>query len=63
VDKFPIYTAPAQEGEGSEVGFCYVDAGATTVSGFETYLDLYRALFAAVGRFRVVYVAARPLMF
>ncbi len=63
VDKFPIYTGPVQPTGVSEPAFCYVDAGATSVSGFETYLFRYRSLFESLPQFNVVYVAARPLLF
>jgi hypothetical protein len=63
VDKFPMYTAGLPNGDLSEVGFCYIDAGATTVSGFETYLTRYRPLFSALPGFQVVYAATRPLLF
>jgi hypothetical protein len=61
VDKCPIYIA-LRAGRPSEspVGFCFVDEGATTVSGFETYLDQYRRLFALLPAFEVVYLAASP---
>ena len=45
VDKCPIYIARPGRPSGSQVGFCFVDEGATTVSGFETYLDQYRQSF------------------
>ena len=60
VDKCPIYIARPGRPSGSQVGFCFVDEGATTVSGFETYLDQYRQLFASLPAFEVVYLAASP---
>ena len=63
VDKYPIYIAAASNGVDCEVAFTYIDPGATTVSGFETYLDQYRPLFGALPLFRVVYVATRPFLF
>jgi hypothetical protein len=63
VDKYPICIAAARNGIDSEVRFTYIDPGATTVSGFETYLDQYRPLFRALSLFRVMYVATRPFLF
>ncbi len=63
VDKAPVFLSAGREAEAPVVCFCYVDAGATTVSGFETYLTQYAPLFAALERFEVIYLAARPLLF
>jgi hypothetical protein len=63
VEKFPIYLARSPNAEGSEMGFAFIDPGATSVSGFETFLDRYRGLFSALPCFRVVYVATRPILF
>ena len=52
VDKYPAYRA----GAGVPLSFCYVDEGAQTQSGFETYLGQYEHLFGALGAFQVVYV-------
>ena len=64
VDKFPVFLsaapAPSCEHAAAGVSFCYVDAGESSDSGFLTHLHRYRALFAALGAFQVVYIAARP---
>ncbi len=52
VDKFPIsMTEP-----GPVVNFAYVDAGASSASGLETYLQQYRELMLRTPAFRFVYV-------
>jgi hypothetical protein len=63
VDKYPIYIAPAPQGDDSEATFSYIDAGATSVCGFETYLDHYRSLFRELPLFRVVYIADQASLF
>jgi hypothetical protein len=64
VDKYPIFRCrESQAPTPSAVSFCFVDEGTSTTSRFETYLDQYRRLFAALPAFQVVYVAARPLLF
>jgi hypothetical protein len=55
VDKFPIYASPGQDSP-PVVSFCYIDGGQIATPGFETYLDQYARLFAALGRFRIIYV-------
>jgi len=62
IDKFPIYLETLTD-EAIRPTFCYVDPGATTVSGFETYLSRYHGLFSCLEKFRLVYVATRPLLF
>ncbi|HEX2453127.1 MAG TPA: hypothetical protein VHI99_05470 [Vicinamibacterales bacterium] len=64
VEKFPIFLRqqPGQDVE-TEVAFCFVDGGATTVSTFENYLCQYARLFAALAQFQVMFVATRPLLF
>jgi hypothetical protein len=59
VDKLPVYvsgndTAPV-------VHFAYVDEGAESLDAFETFLNQYGALFAALGAIEVTYVVADPL--
>jgi hypothetical protein len=61
VDKFPIYlSASSQE---PVVSFCYLDEGVIATPGFETYLKQYMALFRALGRFRIVYIATKEQSF
>jgi hypothetical protein len=61
VDKFPIFLeTPSQE---PVVSFCYVDEGVIATPGFETYLKQYMALFRALGRFQLVYVATKEQPF
>ena len=56
VEKSPIYFEPDL---GSPVpSFCYVDEGALSTSGFTSFLNRYRPLFASLRRFRMTYVAA-----
>jgi hypothetical protein len=46
VDKTPVFLRPA-DGDGSAAtGFCYVEAGASSVAGFETLMNQYRSLLA-----------------
>jgi len=45
------------------VSFCYVDGARAKPSGFETYLEHYRAVFSSLSSFEVVYVAIDPQMF
>src|SRR5216684_1976810 len=58
VDKFPIFfseTSPTEPR--ATANFCFVDEGSTTLSGFETYLGQYSALWLLLKDFEVVYVA------
>jgi hypothetical protein len=61
VDKFPIYLSGSSRQ--LVVSFCYVDEGVIATPGFETYLKQYMALFRALGRFRVIYVATKEHSF
>jgi len=63
VEKYPIFLAPAVAGQPPVVSFCFVDEGMTTLSRFTTFLAQYAALFAALARFRMIYVAAAPALF
>jgi hypothetical protein len=45
------------------VSFCYIDGARAKPSGFETYLDHYRAVFSRLPSFEVVYVAIDPQIF
>jgi hypothetical protein len=56
VDKFSIGIEAGVAGE-ERVVFAYVDDGEHSTSGFEAYIEQYRAPFARVLRFRVVYVS------
>lgn len=61
VDKLPLYVSLGGESLAPPVvHFAYVDEGAESLDGFETFLEQYRELCRSVGRFEVVYVAAEP---
>lgn len=62
VDKHPIFLSGASESRGT-VSFAFVDEGAATAAAFETHLAHYGRLFAALGSFHLVYVAASRLPF
>jgi hypothetical protein len=57
-DKFPLFLSGAPGAAHAVVCFCYIDGEVRKPSGFDTYLLHYRDLFARLGSFRVVYVAA-----
>jgi hypothetical protein len=59
VDKLPVYVSGSDDSP--VVHFAYVDEGAESLDGFETFLSQYGALFVAVGTFEVVYVAGNSL--
>ncbi len=64
VDKLPIFVDGADASLSSPVvRFAYIDEGAESIAGFETFLGQYRALFTGLGRFEVVYVAGEPVWF
>jgi len=63
VDRFPIFVTNAATNVGPLVSFCYVDGARAKPSGFETYLEHYRALFSSLPAFEVVYVAIDPQIF
>jgi hypothetical protein len=63
VDRFPIFVANAAPDHRPVVSFCYVDGARAKPSGFETYLEHYRAVFSSLSSFEVVYVAIDPQMF
>jgi hypothetical protein len=64
VEKFPMFLSPAaREAALPVVNFCFVDEGAASLSGFETFLAHYGRLFAALPEFRVIYVADRNTHF
>ena len=62
VDKFPLFLSGALGAAPPVVSFCYIDGDARKPSGFDTYLQQYRYLFARLESFRVVYVAADQSM-
>lgn len=61
VDKLPIFVDDSFP-SAPVVHFAFVDEGAETLQGFETFLEQYRALLSGV-RFEVVYVADRSTWF
>jgi hypothetical protein len=61
VEKFPIYISQNPTSPASPVvHFVYIDEGAQSLSGFETFLQNYHRLFLALGRFEVIYTASDP---
>jgi hypothetical protein len=62
-DKYPIIVPDKETNTGEPVSFSFVDEGLATAARFETYLEEYGRLFAALGRFRLIYVAAVPSVF
>jgi hypothetical protein len=63
VDRFPIFLSNAADDPRPVVSFCYVDGARAKPSGFDTYLEHYRAVFSSLSSFEVVYVAIDPQMF
>ena len=64
VEKYPMFLAPAaREAAPPVVTFCFVDEGAASLSGFETFLDHYRPLLASLPEFHLVYVADKEAWF
>lgn len=63
VDRFPIFVTSAATHLQPLVSFCYVDGARARPSGFETYLEHYRAVFSSLRSFEVVYVAIDPQIF
>ncbi len=60
VEKFPLFLVhPSQEASTPGVAFCYVDEGAASLCGFETFLQHYAALFTQLCEFQVIYVAVQ----
>jgi len=58
VDKLPIYLTASEDSLSPPVvHFAYVDEGAETLQGFETFLSQYKQLLAKLGAFELVYVA------
>src|SRR5712692_8304105 len=64
VDKYPIFLRDMSPNEvRPEACFCFVDQGSATLSGFETYLHQYSALWRLLKNFRVIYVADAKRLF
>ncbi|MEJ2083842.1 MAG: hypothetical protein P8Y94_17190, partial [Acidobacteriota bacterium] len=57
VDKFPVFVSSAEADSPPVVSFCYVDPGARTPAGFDTFLNQYSRLFRHLGRLRLFYIA------
>jgi hypothetical protein len=58
VDHFPVFVDTAEDPSIPVVSFCYIEEGVIAAPAFETYLRNYAALFALLGRFRLVHVSA-----
>jgi len=58
IEKYPIFLDRTDDATSPLASFCYVDEGVLSNSGFTSFLKRYGPLFAALGRFRLVYVAA-----
>jgi len=63
VDKFPIAMPSENTASPSVVSFCYIDEGEIATPAFETWLCQYSRLFAALKRFRVIFVATSNTRF
>ncbi len=57
VNKLPVFLSPAGAGSPPVISFCYVDPGARSLAGFDTFLTLYSGLFRQLDRVRLFYVA------
>jgi hypothetical protein len=57
VDKLPIFLPSEDSLSPPVVSFCYVDPGARSLAGFQTFLRQYTRLFGKLGRFRLFYIA------
>ena len=60
VDKLPVYVSATQSLPAPVVHFAYVDEGAESLDGFETFLRQHGDLCVALGHFEIVYVASEP---
>ncbi|HLH42686.1 MAG TPA: hypothetical protein VKV74_06865 [Bryobacteraceae bacterium] len=61
VEKFPIYISQNAESlTAPVVHFVYIDEGAQSLSGFETFLRNYHRLFLALRAFEVIYATNDP---
>ena len=58
IEKYPIYLDSLDDANAPFASFCYADEGVLSNSGFTSFLKRYGPLFAALARFRLVYVAA-----
>lgn len=58
IEKYPIFLDRTDDAIPALASFCYVDEGVLSNSGFTSFLKRYGPLFAALARFRLVYVAA-----
>jgi hypothetical protein len=60
VEKYPVFLSEFVAGDriSPVVSFGFIDDGAVTLSGFETFLNQYRTLFTSLARFEVVYITA-----
>lgn len=58
INKFPVYLIDNEPALPPAVHFAYVDEGAESLAGFETFLRQHHALFFRLGNFAVEYVAA-----
>lgn len=58
VEKLPVYLSCTAQALPPTVYFAYVEEGAESLAGFETFLRQYHALFVQLGDFAVEYVAA-----
>ena len=58
IEKYPIFLDRTDDAVPALASFCYVDEGVLSNSGFTSFLKRYGPLFAALARFRLVYVAA-----
>lgn len=58
IEKNPIFLDTTGDATPPLASFCYVDEGVLSNSGFISFLKRYGPLFAALARFRLVYVAA-----
>jgi hypothetical protein len=64
VDKYPIFLAKTDPNNPHlQPCFCFVDEGLVTLSGFETYLHQYAALWRVAKEFQVIYVADSKRLF
>lgn len=64
VDKLPVFVDTGDPISPSPVvHFAYVDEGAETLQGFETFLAQYQRLLAALQRFEIVFVAGNSAWF
>ncbi len=51
VDKFPLFVSSDDADSSPVVSFCYVDSGARSLAGFDTFLNQYSRLFSSWARF------------